>query len=325
MTHILIVGIGGIGGFFGGKLSQAFKDDADIHIHFLARGSTLDTIRQNGLEVKSDVEHFITSPSTVTDSVDRLGKMDYIILCTKSYDLEETMVSIASCVDHHTVIIPLLNGVDSRQRIKRIFPENLVTDGCANIITRRTAPGYVEVFSDFKTLHFGVQGTEDERLHKLKRMFLAADIQATLTDDIWKAIWIKFIFISAAATVTSYMDKSFGQIRDEPQFWRYYSLLLNEICHLAKVKRIELPDNVKDKAIDMFHNAPYDATTSMHTDFKNNNDKNELESLCGYVVKEATAHDIAVPIYKKMYRHLSSSQMSVLYEGTFGHDKKNNN
>lgn len=315
MTHILFVGIGGVGGFFGGKLSKAFENDPNIHIHFLARGHNLTVIQQDGLQVKSDTEQFITSPTTVSDDIRQLRKMDYIILCTKSYDLESTMLSLSSCIDDRTVIVPLLNGVDSSQRIKEIFPKNLVTDGCANIITRRTAPGQIEVFSDFQTLHFGVQGIEDNRLDDLYRLFLKADIDATLTDNIWKAIWLKFIFISSAATITSYFNKSFGQIKSYPYLWSHYGQLLDEACLLAKSKGVELPSDAKDNAINMFMGAPTDATTSMHTDFLSNSGRTELESLCGYIVKEATHYNIAVPTYEKMYGYLSNPQISTKYEG----------
>jgi 2-dehydropantoate 2-reductase len=314
MIDILIVGIGGIGGFFGGKLSKYSENEDDVNIHFMARGITKDTIRQSGIQVKSDQENFNSVPSSVNDKVDKLGVMDYIILCTKSYDLESTIHSLLSCIGHRTVIVPLLNGVDSRQRINRIFPNNLVTDGCANIIARRTAPGQVEVYSLFKTLHFGSQGVSDERLDNLQELFIKADIDATLTDNIWKAIWIKFIFISSAATVTSYFDKSFGEIRNHTDLWNYYGLLLDEIHALAQAKGIALPHDVKEKAMDMFRSAPADATTSMHTDFRSNTGKTELESLCGYVVREANAHGIPTTTYSKMYKYLSRPDLVMAYK-----------
>lgn len=316
MTNILIVGIGGIGGFFGGKLCQAFHHDPNVHIHFMARGEAKSTIAQSGITVKSDTEHFVTSPRTVSDRVDELGEMDYIILCTKSYDLEATARSLTTCISGHTVIVPLLNGVDSRQRITDLYPHNLVTDGCANIIARRTSPGQVEVFSTFKTLHFGCQATKDPRLEHLYKIFQTAGIDATLTDNIWKAIWVKFIFISSAATITTYYDKSFGQIREEPTLWAAYRQLVDEIQQLAQVKSIELPDDVQAMAYKMFQNAPFDATTSMHTDFKTNSGRNELRSLCGYVVDESVKLNIAAPTYQKMYTYLSNPDMAGAYTGS---------
>ncbi len=315
MTNILIVGIGGVGGYFGGLLSRTFENNPDISIQFMARGQNLEAIKSNGLHIKSSKEDFTTFPTCISSNPADFGKVDYIILCTKSYDIEETIALLAPVVAEQTTFVPLLNGVDSSDRIRSMFPNHLVTDGCANIIARLISPGVIENFSDFKTIRFGVQHIDDPRLNKLQQLFEKAGIQAKLTKNIWKDIWEKFIFISTAATATSYYNKNFGQIRDNAAYLTDLNNLLDEICLLAQSKEIELSENVKEKTLQMFGNAPSDSTASMHSDFLSNKGKTELESLTGYVIKEGNQFHLALPTYQKMYKYLSDSQLLHNYKG----------
>lgn len=311
MIHILIVGVGGVGGYFGGLLARRYEGDADIHIHFLSRGENLNTIQSQGIEVQFHDERFITKPSQATDSPDELPIMDYVLLCIKSYDLEITLATLTPCIDDRTVFVPLLNGVDSREKIAAHFPENLVTYGCANVVSRLVAPGRIERYSDFQKIHFGVQGRSDPRLLTLSQLLKRAEIDVTLTGRIEKAIWSKFIFISTAAAATTYFDTSFDHVVRSSEAYAQLSKLLDEVIALARAKTIDVSPNIKEDTLTMFRNAPPGSTTSMHSDFKKRNGRTELESLIGYVVKEAHRYQVNTPSYQRVYSALRMPSASV--------------
>lgn len=315
MIDILIVGIGGIGGFFGGLLAKRFEESPQIKIHFLARGTNLDAIKRDGIRIQDGELTFTTRPASASETINHLKKVHYIILCTKSYDLENTVKMLSPCVDETTVFLPLLNGVDSKYHIQKIFPFNLVAEGCANIITRLTAPGQIACFSTFKTITFGLQDEQDARLDYLHTLFSKAGISALLTSNIWNAVWLKFIFISAAATATSYVNKSFGEIINNLEYRKIYTSLLSEICQLAELKNIKLPKDIQQKSIDILRDAPPTNTTSMHSDFISNKGNTEVESLTGYVVREAEGYQLEVPTYKAIYTFLSNPTMLIHYHG----------
>ena len=86
-----IYGIGGVGGYFGGLLAKQFSESNEIEIYFLARGENLKQIQKNGLKVIKGDTQFIVKPKLATDNANEIGIADYIILCTKSYDLEKTI------------------------------------------------------------------------------------------------------------------------------------------------------------------------------------------------------------------------------------------
>ena len=89
-TKILIVGIGGVGGYYGGLLARKYENHPEIEISFVARGAHLEAIQQNGLKVIAENETFVARPAIATNNVSETGIADYIILATKSYDLAAT-------------------------------------------------------------------------------------------------------------------------------------------------------------------------------------------------------------------------------------------
>ena len=119
-TKILIAGIGGVGGYFGGLLAKHYFANTNVEIFFLARGEHLSEIRTRGLIVrKGDIE-FIAKPKLATDNPVEIGIVDFIIICTKNFDLEQTIQQLFPCINTDTIILPLLNGVDSKERIQNI-------------------------------------------------------------------------------------------------------------------------------------------------------------------------------------------------------------
>jgi 2-dehydropantoate 2-reductase len=153
-TKILIAGIGAVGGYFGGLLAKHFYNSGNVAIHFFARGEHLKEIQKNGLKVIKGDNEFIATPALATDDASAIGIADFIIVATKSYDLETIMQQLRPCINQDTIILPLLNGVDSKERIKNILPGNIVLDGCAYIVSRLKQPGVIENTGNIQTLYF---------------------------------------------------------------------------------------------------------------------------------------------------------------------------
>ncbi|WP_410219693.1 ketopantoate reductase family protein [Pedobacter sp.] len=304
MTKIIIAGIGGVGGYFGGLLAKKFHDNPTVEIDFLARGENLKAIQINGLTIVRGTEQWLVKPKIATDDPATLGKADVIMLCTKNYDLEATVLQLKPCISDKTIIIPLLNGVNSREVIQKYYPNNLVTEGCVYIISRLTAPGKVENTGSTENLFFGLDQTEDERLVQLESLFKQADIHAKLSNDILKIIWEKFIFISATATSTSFYNQGMGAILKDSEKKDNLLQLVKEGVQLAKAKQIPVSANIEEITLNKLQAMPPLATSSMHADFANRKQHTELESLTGYMVHESEKLGLPVPTFKKMYESL---------------------
>lgn len=303
-TKIILAGIGGVGGYFGGKLANHFYGNEHVGIHFIARGEHLREIQNNGLKVIHRTSEFIAIPVTATDNASEIGVADFVIIATKSYDLDAVLEQLKSCVNKDTIILPLLNGVDSKQRIKNVYTDNIVLDGCVYIVSRLKQAGVIENSGNIQSLFFGLDSYKNGRMVLLEKILKEAGIEAKLSNTISTVIWEKFIFLSPIATVTSAYNKCIGEIISDSEIFTILCTLIEEVKKVANANNILISDNIIEKTLNKYKALSFETTTSMHADFKNNKMNTELESLTGFVIHEAQKHNIPTPAYLRLYEML---------------------
>jgi 2-dehydropantoate 2-reductase len=301
---ILIVGIGGVGGYYGGKLARAYKGSESVEVHFLTRGANLEQIRKDGLKVITSAEAFYAIPFLVSDNAEDFGKVDYVLLCTKTYDLASALQQIVPCIKEETVIIPLLNGVGNEEMIRRVYENSHIATGCTYLVSRLTAAGEVSNTGNIQKIFFGSENVPLELLSKLETLFREAQIDSKRCDDIQSILWEKFIFLSPTATATSYYDQTLGPLFEDYEKVETIRQLISEVYSLAQHYKINLPENMVELTLTKMKALPYDTTSSMHSDFKGGKGKTELESLTGYVVSESEKHNLSQKMYPNMYEYL---------------------
>lgn len=300
--RIAILGIGGVGGYFGGKLAAYFADSKTVEVIFIVRGENAKAIKNNGLKVITTNSQLIAKPNLVSNEPAEIGLVDIFLICTKAYDLEESIIKFKNCIDENTAILPLLNGVDNSERILKFAPNAEVWKGCAYIASRIIEPGVVKVDSEIKLLQFGGDGGNEKR-EIFEKLLKSAEINVELKDDIDKTIWEKFIFISSLATLTSYLDTNTGGINGSIENQKLLSNLIAEVTRLAKAKKINVDENIEQITFDRIKGMSSEITSSMHSDFMRKG-KTELESLTGFVVRESKWLNLSVPVYERLYEDL---------------------
>ncbi len=302
--RIVIAGIGGVGGYFGGLLAKKYEDSDEIDIVFLARGNHLSQIQQNGLKVINKVgDDFIAKPYLATDNAGEIGKAEVILVCTKGYDLENTIEQLRPCMTNQTMILPLLNGVDGFEIIQKLLPENTVLQGCVYIASRIKEAGVIENDGQFQKLFFGLENQSNNHFEWLEKVFKDANMDATLSSKITSIVWEKFIFISPIATATSYFDSFFGELVREHEDTVFQ--LITEVVNIAKAKGIDTPPNIIEKTMTRLKSLPDENTTSMHRDFLEK-PQNELSALTGYIVQAGKELSVETPTYSYMYQQLKN-------------------
>ena len=303
VTKIVIVGLGGVGGYYGGLLAKTYADNPSMEIYFVARGEHLKKVQQKGLTVITETGTFVAQPTLATDQVSEIGIADYVILTTKSYDLEATVDQIKPCVGENTVILPLLNGADISARIRAVLPGIEVWNGCAYIVARLNEPGVVESSGNLHRLNFGYENQTNTRLLYFEKLLKDAGIDATFYINIKSVIWKKFFFISSTASLTSYFDVSFGALLTDEDRKTTLVSLLEELLLVANSEGAEMNRNIIDKTIHQLENLPFDTTSSMHSDFQAGRNT-ELQTLTGIVIELGKKHGIPTPTYEKVFDKL---------------------
>jgi 2-dehydropantoate 2-reductase len=303
-TKIVIVGLGGVGGYYGGMLAKRYADDPEVEIYFVARGLHLKKVQANGLTLITETGTFQVYPTLATDNVSEIGTADYIIMTPKSYDLDSTVAQIKPCVGSNTVILPLLNGIDNSTRIRALLPGTEVWQGCCYIVARLNEPGVVESSGGVHRFNFGYELKQSaERLMAFETLLKDAGIDACYHEKIMHVIWTKFFFISATASLTSYFNVSFGALLTDEFRKNTLVSLLEELLLIANAEGAEIGRVVIDKVVHQLEKLPFDTTSSMHSDFLSGKNT-EVHGLTGIVVELGKKHGITTPTYENVYNEL---------------------
>jgi 2-dehydropantoate 2-reductase len=303
-TKILIAGVGGVGGYFGGILANYFFKNDAVEIIFFARGAHLEKIKKDGLIVIQSNEELHVHPNLVSSNTHEIGIVDYIIVCCKTFDLENITSQLLPCINKNTVMLPLLNGVESAEKIKQIAPLAKVLNGCTYIVSYIKEAGVVENKGNIQRIFLGSMHQDQARATELLKLLKQADIDANLSETINEIVWEKFYMISANSTATSYFNASVGEILNDENKYHFLLNLLNEVHQLALAKGIIFKEDMIAKTVLKLKSLPYETTSSMQRDFMKINGKTELESITGYVVNESKKLHIDTPNFNIAYNKL---------------------
>jgi len=203
---IAIFGAGGVGGYFGGLLARAGHE-----VTFIARGAHLKAMQEHGLTIKSPYGDF-SLPVQVTDRIDEVGIVDYVIVAVKHYHLQDAVSDLKPLVSRQTTIIPLLNGVDAHEHLIRILGPGLIVGGLSSLVSMIESPGVIRHESQLRRIVVGeLDGHKSERVEKIIQAWVDCGIEAIHSDDILAAIWTKFLFIASFGGVTSLSCATAGE------------------------------------------------------------------------------------------------------------------
>jgi 2-dehydropantoate 2-reductase len=292
---VTIVGAGGVGGYFGGRLAQAGVDVA-----FLARGQHLEALRTEGLRVRS-VRGDFQVPVTASEDPTAIGAADYVLVTVKAYDTDEVATYLSSLMGNDTAVVSLQNGVDNEDRLAEHVGVERVVGGAAYIFATIAEPGIIEHTGGPASLVIGEWGdSRNDRVGRLVEAFRSAGVTADETPDIRSVLWSKFAFICAQAGVTAAVRLPIGEIRSRPASRQLFRDLAAEVCAVAAAEGIELPADLPDKTLGFADNVEPDGYSSLHHDLVHGR-RMELDALLGEVVRRAERLGVDVPNSRALY------------------------
>lgn len=301
-VKIAVSGIGAVGGYYGGLLAHQYQNSPEVEVYFISRGENMKVIQNKGLEISMPDSSFVVRPKLITDQPEDIGEVDFLLCCTKSYDLKDNLLHLAPVIGKKTVVVPFLNGANITEQIKTLLPDQEIWQGCVYIGARLLEPGVVSKYSVKERLFFGSEQGSKVKQEQLLTILVKAGINAFNPQDITTRIWKKFFMISTAATITSYYNKPIDEVVGD--YYDSFKALCTELKQVASAKGVLLDDDIIETTLETQKMMPPGSITSMHHDFKQGKNT-ELENLTGFVVNEARKLNIATPVYDKMYAALS--------------------
>lgn len=297
--RILMLGAGGVGGYFGGRMVETGAD-----VTFLVRDGRARQL-QNGLRIESPRGDATVPVNVITDR-DRDTSFDAVILACKAYGLTQALEAIAPFVADGAPILPLLNGFAHLGQIEKRFPKSTVWGGTAGIIATLTSEGVVRQMHPNQVIAAGLRdGQSDSRplLETLLAQMKQAGIDVVDSPDIELAMWEKWGFLATLAASTCLMRGSTGDILATDHGAQLIAGLFDECNQTAAAEGWPPGPNPAQDYRGMLFDQDGQFAASMMRDMDAGG-PTEADHVIGEMIARAHRHGIETPMLQVAYTRL---------------------
>lgn len=295
---ILIVGAGGIGGYFGAHLARAGLD-----ITYLLRAKRKAMIDTHGLRVESPQGAFTVQPKTIV-AEDVQPHYDLILIAVKSYDLDEVMRPLQDVLGQG-VVLPFLNGLDHLDKLDRLLGKERVMAGVAHIAATITPEGAVRQLTDLHRLTVGARHPWHQELASaFIKLCEGAPFESLLTENIEQMLWDKWAFLAALAGMTTLCRGSVGDIVETPYGRGATIQMYEECCRVARASGYAISAEASVRALEILTAKGSSFTASMLRDLLNGQ-PTEHDHILGAMIRRGQSLDCQTPLLAVAHTNMS--------------------
>jgi 2-dehydropantoate 2-reductase len=288
--RLVIVGAGGVGGYFGVRLALGGAD-----VHFVARGRHLEAMQSEGLRIVGPEPMHLPIVSATSDPAS-IGHADMVLLCVKLWDTEAALRDIRPIVGPSTAIVSFQNGVVKDDLLRAAFGASRTMGGVSYIAATIESPGVIRQTGAMQRLIFGeFDGTASARAQALLAACQAGGIRAELSGDITRETWQKFVFLAAVSGVTATTRRSIGAVRGHSQTRAFLLDVMREVVAVGRAHGVALPEDYATTQLAFIDTLAPEVTSSMARDLERGN-RLEVPWLAGGVVALAAAKGVPTPL-----------------------------
>lgn len=301
---IAFIGIGGLGGYFGGRLAKAGNDVA-----FIARGAMLQALRQKGLRVESPLGDITLPQVNATGHPASVGPVDAVFVTTKAWQVTEAAQQIHGMIGPQTVVVPFQNGVEAYDQLVAVLGPEHVLGGMCHVIAMVEAPGVIRHLGFDPRITIGEWNNEQTpRLARLVECLRAAGLETRVADNIQVALWEKFEFIASFGGVGGVTRAPIGVLRSLPETRCLLERAMQEIAGLARACGVPLADESVASTMTFVDSLPPAGTASMQRDLMAGR-PSELEAQSGAAVRLGRARGFSTPVHEFIYNAMLPGEL----------------
>ena len=311
--RIAIFGAGSVGGYFGGRLSQAGED-----VVFIARGEHLNAMLTHGLQVDSINGDFAVQPVQATDDPSKTGEVDMVLVGVKAWQVSEAAEAMRPMIGPETFVLPLQNGLEAPAQLSEALGDQHVLGGLCGLFCYVAGPGHIVHAGTDPFVKFGeLDNHRSQRVELLLDAFKRAGVNAEIPPDIQVAMWMKFLFITVWSGMGAVTRAPVGIWRSLPETRRMAELSLQEIIAVAAAHDISLPEEALQTIMTMYDGLVPESTASLQRDVMEGR-PSELDAQIGAVVRFGHEADVATTQHTFIYRSLLPMELRARDELQFG-------
>lgn len=298
-----ILGVGGVGA----TVAAALEKDSE-NLILIARGQTKETIKKQGLLVKSDVMgERIVHAGLVSDNTEEIGVVDVLFICCKTYSLEEVCGRYSNIVGENTLVIPLQNGITAAKDIASYLNgKGNVANGYIYCFSNITEPGIVVNAGKMLRLGFGTS-KPCKNAEKIADALNKGGLETVYDSDSVKTeIWEKYIMMCGNSCALIYYDCDMGGIQKDSARLGFLREIYNDIKRMADAAGVMVDSEIADKYIKTFMSNPPQSMTSMYRDIKDGKNENEFEAVVGNGYRLAKELGVNTPYIDRVYEKVKN-------------------
>ena len=305
--RIGVIGVGGLGGYYGGLLAQAGHT-----VGFVARGAHLAALKQSGLRVHSVHGDFTVAPVTATERPEEIGPVELVLVCVKAGAIEGAAGAALPLLGPDTVVLGLQNGIEAAERIGAVVGAERVLGAATWIAANIEAPGVIRQVSAFRRIVVGeLDGRATARLERTVAALKSMEIAVEATADIRKVLWTKFVFIAGFSAVGTVTGMPVGDFRAVPETRAMLVALMHEVEAVGRARGVALDPDVVDQALAIMDGAEPGMRTSMQRDVAAGR-PSEIDALVGAVRRKGREARVPTPAADLIYAALLPGQLKAL-------------
>lgn len=280
MRKILICGLGAVG------LTYAVKFKANSELKILVDKERLERYNRNKPIFNGVVQEFdyILPDETFTP--------DLIILATKSQGLDDAIKNIKNFVNENTIIISLLNGISSEEKIQKAYPNATVLKSyfighsAVRVGNSVTQDGVGEIFIENNT--------------KIKEIFDEFEINYQIPEDINYSMWLKYTMNLFSNQVSAILNMNFGELKRNQAFLNFAKKIILEVQTIAQAKGVKNLENLENDALAFLNKMCDEGKTSMLQDILAGR-KTEVEIFAGEIIRLGKIFNLPTPYNQVLY------------------------
>jgi 2-dehydropantoate 2-reductase len=290
MRHA-ILGAGGVGLLIGGALAQAGQP-----VLLILRPAALEEY-PGGIHVESVVLGEFDVDVPAAPRLDR--PVDVLWVTVKATQLEAALELAAPAVAPDAIVVPLLNGVDHVDRLRRAFGRQVIA-GAIRVESEKVGAGHVVQASPFVSTDLGPEPALRGRAEAIADEMRGAGLSCTVRDGEAEVLWGKLAMLAPFALATSSVGRPIGSTRDDPEVRALMEAAVREVCAVAAREGATVDPDVFIQAL---VGMPAEMRSSMQKDIAGGREP-ELDAIAGPVLRGGRAHGIPTPAVEQLVERI---------------------
>jgi 2-dehydropantoate 2-reductase len=296
---ILVLGAGGVGGYFGGRLAQKGSD-----VTFLVRPARGEALARDGLRIASRFGDWQGQVRCVTQNALQPA-YDIALFTAKAYDLASAVEAIAPAMSK-ALVLPFLNGMAHLDVLDARFGREHVLGGVAYIGATLAPDGRVLHLNEFHRIAFGARAESQRAACEAFAAELSGvNFNWQQSDPIEQAMWDKWVLLATLAGMTCLMRGSVGDIVAAPSGAKLVLELLGECASVAAAEGFATPENELARYRGMLTQSGSAFTASMLRDVESSG-QTEGDHILGALLARARSRNLQTPLLEVATTHLDT-------------------